>query len=823
MNGVGRQHKRRAAIALLAAAAICLLALVWAGQREKPATVKGDGAMQPDYGRYITETFEDLTRNVDFEVVRKRIYQSNTASIDTRKSTNFAALSWRMYVLTGKQDYLDYSKKTWDLLFEEWRKHPELYKKSPYNSFFIGESLMIAYEGLKQKGLVSAEDEAMLRDALKVTNVYQPGDHNQALSRIVGTLRSLTAFPSHPDAGAWRSNVERGWNNWYRNKDITENASGYMSISLMQVIKIAKLRGAEQELQNPEVRHMFTRYRDMIAPSGAIPEYGDDYFMEWTNWMYVFESAARLYNDPSFLTAAANVFRFGTAHYPLAGHPSDFSANLDQLTSLFWMSDLLYLEPASLKPAEWPRASAVLHRSEPGNPKAADKLILSASGKPGAPFVMSELFGRGSHAHTNRTGAIQYYETDGIPLYHGMARHNKGATDSNIVAMLPQISSHNYPYGETKFEPDTWYTESIPSQLLRLYEEADGAESGTKATFKELTLRLDAGTSDASQPFELTIDNLRLEGPAGVRIIDDFETLGARWTRPDQPYALSPDSTSGRAALRVTVKPKASLFYSTRERYDLTFDVRDYTTIKYDWKYKAPARTISFILRPNNDSGLDTKPGDINMMPSVLNPRAEDKAQDSYGEYTLNNYFGFDTTLTRKIVLTAEGYLIVQDRLLPGKSTDGYAAGPVWQQYSAGDRGDNWFDSQGEMKTAAGQRLPWKALDGTAVPARNVLTYFERAEDRAFGIHKASVTNNPTPAATVYAKQPVRAGKPVTFVSVLVPHAPEEAAADTAARISVQTAGAGGLNSLVTILPSGSGSKPVTIRIDAADWGVKRE
>ncbi|CAG7638273.1 hypothetical protein ACFQI7_08030 [Paenibacillus allorhizosphaerae] len=818
MIGVGKRNKRTTVLGLLAAAILGLLIITWTGQREKP--VKEENVMQPDYARYITATFQDLTKQVDFDVVRKRIYHTNTGSIDIRKSTNFAALSWRMYALTGKQEYLDYSKKTWDILFEEWRKHPDLYKKSQFNSFFIGESLMVAYEGLKQKGLVSTEDEAVLKDALKVTNVYQPGDNNQALSRMVGTFRSLAAFPNHPDAGAWKSNVERGWNNWYRNKDITENASGYMSISLMQAIKLAKLRGTEQELLNPEVRSMFTRCRDMVAPSGAIPEYGDDYFMEWTNWVYVFESAARLYRDPSFLTAADKVFRFGTAHYPMTNNPGNFSANLDNLTSLFWMSDLLYLESTSLKPAEWPRASAVLHRSEPGNPKAADKLILSASGKPGAPFVMSELFGRGSHAHTNRTGAIQYYEAGGIPLYHGMARHNKGATDSNIVAMLPQISSHNYPYGETKFEPDTWYTESIPAHLLNLYEETDEA-GGNKATFKELTLRLDAGTSDSSQPFDLIIDNLRLEGPAGVLMIDDFETLGARWMRQDQPYTLSKESTNGKAALQVTVKPKASLFYATREHYNVPFDVRDYTTIKYDWKYKAPARAISFIFRLNNDSGLDTKPGDVNMMPVVRNPRAEDKSKDSYGEYTLDNYFGFDTSLTRKMVLTEEGFLIVQDRLQPGKSTDGYVAGPVWQQYSPGDKGANWFDSQGEMKTAAGQRFPWKALDGTSVTPLNVLVYFDQAEGRTFGVQKASVTNNPTPASTVYAKQLARAGQPVTFVSVLVPHAPEEAAAEVAGRISVQTTG--GLNSAVTIKPAGSSAKPVTIRIESADWSVRRE
>lgn len=823
MKSIGKRKKWMFLAVLGLVLFLVWLASAWMGHRGKPVvSIKEDGRVDSIYAQYITDTYLDLTKKVDYETVRKRIYQTTTGSIDIRKSTNFAALSWRMYVQTGKQEALDSCKKTWDILFEEWRKHPDLYRKSQLNSFFIGESLMITYEGLKQKGLVTSDEEAILKEALKVINVYQAGDNNQALSRIVGTIHSLKAFPDHPDAAKWKTNVDRVWNNWYRNKDNTENASGYTSISLMQTIKIAKLWGLEKDLQDPDVRAMFTRYRDMVTPAGAIPEYGDDYFMEWTNWMYVFENAARMYNDPSFLTAAQKVYQFGTSHFPLSNDPANYSANLDNLSVLFWMSDLLYVEPTTLKPADWDHKSAVLRRNEPGNPKAIDKMILSASGKPGAPFVMSELFGRGSHAHLNRIGAIQYYETGGIPLYHGMARHNKGATDSNAVAMLPQISSHNYPYGESNFEPDVWYTESIPSHLLNLYvEEPGNSANPDMGTFKDLNLRLDAGTSDSSMPFDLIIDNLRLEGPAGVLKIDDFESLGSRWTRADQPFLLAKESTSGKSALQVAVKPKANLFYTARESYNLTFNIKDYTTIKYDWKYKAPARTISFIFRINNDSGLDTQPGDVNAMPVVKDARTEDRAKDSYGEYTLNNYFGYDTSLTRKMVLTEEGYLIVQDRLLPGTTTDGFVAGPVWQQYSPGEKGAHWFDSPGEMKAAAGsQRVPWKTSDGTTVQPMNVLTYFESEEGRSYGTTPASVTNNPTPAATAYVKQLVHAGQPVTFVSVLVPHGTDEAAAEVAERISVQTSGE--QDSVVVIKPRGKDQQTVQILIKAADWNVNR-
>jgi len=56
---------------------------------------------------------------------------------------------------------------------------------------------------------------------------------------------------------------------------------------------------------------------------------------------------------------------------------------------------------------------------------------------------------------------------------------------------------------------------------------------------------------------------------------------------------------------------------------------------------------------------------------------AENKGTDAYGFIEFVQYYHPDTSLTRRLLLAREGILVIRDDLLPGKSVDGYTAGPL--------------------------------------------------------------------------------------------------------------------------------------------------
>lgn len=145
--------------------------------------------------------------------------------------------------------------------------------------------------------------------------------------------------------------------------------------------------------------------------------------------------------------------------------------------------------------------------------------------------------------------------------------------------------------------------------------------------------------------------------------------------------------------------------------------------------------------------------------------------------------------MTRRLLLTHEGIPVIRDDLFPGQSVDGYKAGSLWNPLQAATRahtlvpqrdggvpqpetGENWWDF-----AAPRSFLPCD-LDDTNVYTSELMVYHARAEGRSFGMkdlpeaHK-NPGKHPNPWPTTYCCQTVKAGVPVTFVTVLIPHPPE--------------------------------------------------
>ena len=156
-----------------------------------------------------------------------------------------------------------------------------------------------------------------------------------------------------------------------------------------------------------EQRNMFRRFLEQVSPSGAMPEYGDSgdaqwgMFHAWGTWVAAFERAGRRHQSGELSLGRRADVRGGLPPRRRRGR----AAGRHELRPMPSAWPPNGATAASSRGPSPPRAAS-RYRREPGNDLAADKLILAPSRRPGAPFVMAELYARGFHAHEDQLGAI---------------------------------------------------------------------------------------------------------------------------------------------------------------------------------------------------------------------------------------------------------------------------------------------------------------------------------------------------------------------------------------------------------------------------------
>ena len=188
--------------------------------------------------------------------------------------------------------------------------------------------------------------------------------------------------------------------------------------------------------------------------------------------------------------------------------------------------------------------------------------------------------------------------------------------------------------------------------------------------------------------------------------------------------------------------------------------------------------------------------------------RAENnKTADSFGQFGYEHYYGKGSRWTRRVVLTAEGCLVVADEYVPGKSLGSdYQAGPVWHLAPKagvvpGRSESNWFAAP------AFDRAWWQK------DAIGVLLFFHDDGGLQYGSLKQTHSQDTDPNVTVFAFLPVKAGERERFLSVLVPHASNSPAAGVAAKVQTSITKEGVFKATI------AGAR---IRIGAGSWRVER-
>jgi len=716
-----------------------------------------------------------------------------------------ADLAMRLERRTGKADYLGKAVGFFDAALPEVSRHPADFHTLRMVSHLIGP--------LEQKGLIKPENKSLLRSiagrSWQQFLAHPDGsaegdvDHNIRLAEALGCAALANFFPADPtpESQAIRQRLALYWDKIKATGDLDEDASNYTALGIIHCIELAQALGREQDLKSPGFRRMFERQRDIISPTGLLPEFGDGFFhleRDAFDFLYVCEYAATAFDDPTYLTVARRLF-----------DASSFAtATTDKWSRA---SALVGLELSPREPAPLPAASVVSYRATRSSPQpVVDKLILRTGTEAGSAMVMLDLYASGSHAHRAKGPSVAYFEANGVPLFHNLGRHRtRSAITGNSFWALD---------GERSFpgvwKPGEWFTMSIPPEMLNRL--ADGTmKIGDRVTLRNFDKN--GGTK------KLWFDNLRLEGPRGTKLLDGFESPKDWHRNMTSARAIkvetSPERTQGEASQAVNWGVlKAGVFARMlADGRDFIFAPGEFDALKLDVRYDG--------IRPYlhlRDLCQQIDLGDHALPYAVANARVEQHGNDAFGEVKFDAYVTGDSKLTRRIVLTSEGCLIIHDQWTAGTSKPRWTAGQLWQFYALKERGQDWFCSEDD-----GAYLVPNSMGGADSVSRRMLVKFATPVDtEAFieQIDQSYLAPNPKKRPqdkffTTGSRRLVKPGTQESFTMVVVPHAPGLTPEGIASDIRIsEHAERTEIKLGTTSTPSGA---RVTIRRDGS-WEVLR-
>jgi hypothetical protein len=232
-------------------------------------------------------------------------------------------------------------------------------------------------------------------------------------------------------------------------------------------------------------------------------------------------------------------------------------------------------------------------------------------------------------------------------------------------------------------------------------------------------------------------------------------------------------------------------------------DLREYEALKYAWKLSPnfkphPERAIEV-------AGLGGSPLHAGFSFAQLErAKATRQGGDGFGEMIWRCYFTQDSRLTRRMVLLAEGPLLVVDILEPGEDADGYTAGPSWALppgASAEPHGRGFLE-------AGFERTP----PGDAAVRQSLLSLFGTRDGQKAVLQAARGT------CRIAVQQTLKARQTATFVSLMIPCRGAASATTMADNVTINSTQDGAAS---VSLRTETAAVEITVQTDGT-WNVQR-
>ncbi|MEK0446689.1 MAG: hypothetical protein RLZZ399_2010, partial [Verrucomicrobiota bacterium] len=261
--------------------------------------ISADGA--PQYDRWVGDFYDSRFRLITNSVFSKQKHKF---------SGRIVVAQLRMWQVTGDERYLRRGREQFALMMEFAPGNDEILADC-----FGFYPVVLAGKLLKQAGQFDPAWEtgfhACVVRGMEVYRKHRPaGDGNQDLARFCAIACALRLYPE--EFIDFREPLEAEWEKMLRLGDLWLDSKTYTPVSVQYLVSLADELGRVDDLRQSEGFHrMFGNFRDVLSPNGFMPEFGHAYFRDAShpNWLYVFEWAAALYDDPSFLYASRKLFQ----------------------------------------------------------------------------------------------------------------------------------------------------------------------------------------------------------------------------------------------------------------------------------------------------------------------------------------------------------------------------------------------------------------------------------------------------------------------------------------------------------------------------------
>ena len=693
---------------------------------------------------------------------------------------------------------------------------------SGHRSWGSGGRMRIYAELVRQKMLTPNEQRAfkqIVSQSLKLDfldySKIERGVNNRPIGINSGPAIAVKMFPEMPNAQRHKPWLDALWRELTEYGDTTEtNYYPYGPLYLHGLLDMAE--GMDKfETERDFLYHHARRYLHYVHGGGVRGNpnssaniihnrekiYADPWNAEYyagaeeVNDGHVWYRLAKHYKDPEFLWASEQVLLGGR---PPKGNnvPREY---LDAFKKRYsWFID------RGIHP-KTPSGKSKIGFYSPLKHKVPERLYLCPGRESGKPFASFYIYDRNNnymHYCDGADGRLYEYCVDGAKFLHTSGKYTSGRagvgeTAYDMLSVLPP--DMDFPLnkqGKMSAESgDTWKMASLAFERalncrtapdsknwffddeIQLFRRRDdptlGYAHGNMDGYWYLNNGYELSSVHlGSYEAQVSIQNLRLSGPKGEKILSAFDSIPKNLklvlTKGDESRELTGDQRAraitvvngGRRSgksLRINVPSGCSISVSV-ENLNQKFDAHDeFTRISYDFKGRGGGlrlnqRTTPIYHHPTYNRGA------ILVRESL---RAENRNDDSFGRFEFRNYYSARSRWTRQTVLTREGILIVNDRYLPDIDLDGYQASPCWMLMAEGkikSSDKNWFDApardhawwQTKKKRVLLLMHPSKGLKIGRIAHRS-------SGDIGGGVHNC------------FATATLKSGQPQSWLSVLVP------------------------------------------------------
>ena len=651
-------------------------------------------------------------------------------------------------------------------------------------------------------------------------SALERGVNNRPYGINGGPALAVSIFPKHPHSIRHKPWLEALWRELVDYGDTTEtNYYPYGPLYLQGLYDMAMGMG-KFETERKFIYQHIRRYLSYVHGGGVRgnPNSGarindkegsrDRLYADPWNSHYLLDEASALdahvwylfakeFRDPEFLWASEQA--------SLGGRPPEgISVPKEYLEA--YRRRFGWFIKEGIEPKTPSGRSSIGYYSRHKHPKP-ERLFLCPGRESGQPFASFYIYDRNNnymHYCDDSDGKLYEYCVDGAKLLHTSGKYTSGRAgvgeaSYDLLTVLPPDMEFPIKKGQGMGSPtgSSWKMASMSVKLALPSREGPDSKNwffddsiGKFRRRDQPKLGYAHGNMDGywslNDDFRLTslqigdfasgtqIQNIRLAGPKGEKILAALDeiprNLKIELCRGENAVELTGvmrDTAcrvvkGGRrhgASLEIADIGGDSFLRLTLENLDESFNGQtEYTRMSYD--FKGPAGGT---ITPN----VRTKPRYFTPLwhrGAILveeDLRAENKGEDSFGRFTMRNYYGARSRWTRDSVLTAEGYLVVRDRLLPCSDLSGYHASPCWLISAAENagKGANWFEA------------PARSHSWWQTQRKHLILHLHKQEDLTIGQvkHRVSQDIGGSDVQNTFARATLQSGKPQFWLSVLRP------------------------------------------------------